>query len=87
MAIKFFVQKDNTRAGLSEDVENPIEEFKSLRENRRDLVQDKLIRNNTWMKDLSRDDVDARKSSFKKDLEEARQVNGSADEDVEMSEL
>jgi paired amphipathic helix protein Sin3a len=84
---QFFVQKDTTRCGIKEDVENPIEGFKNLRETRRDLVQDKLIRNNAWMKNMSRDDVDARKSSFKKDLEEPKQVNGASNDDVEMGEL
>ncbi|KAF2736640.1 hypothetical protein EJ04DRAFT_462701 [Polyplosphaeria fusca] len=84
---QFFVQKDTTRAGLNEDIENPAEGFKSLKESRHDLAQEKLVRNNAWMKDLSRDDVDAKKSSFKKDIEESKQVNGASDEDVEMGEL
>lgn len=86
--IMYHVQRDAIRSGISEDVPNPVEEYKLLKDTRRELVQEKLFRNNAWMKDLSRDDVDARKDRFKKDLEEPDK-NSKAEEaeDVEMEEL
>jgi paired amphipathic helix protein Sin3a len=80
--VQYFIQPDATRAGLSESVPNPTEEYKALNDSRRDRVQEILVRNNSWMKDLSRDDVDARKAAFKKDLEEVRK--GGDDDDVDM---
>jgi paired amphipathic helix protein Sin3a len=86
--IMYLVQRDAIRSGISEDVPNPVEEYKQLKESRRELVQEKLFRNNAWMKDLSRDDVDARKDRFKKDLEEPEKGAQAEDgEDVEMEEL
>ena len=82
--VQFFLQPDSVRAGLSQSVAKPTEEYKGLNDSRRDRVQEKLVRNNTWMKDLSRDDVDAKKASFKQDLEQAKKV--SDDDDVDMEE-
>ncbi|KAF2270735.1 hypothetical protein CC78DRAFT_528469 [Lojkania enalia] len=81
---QYFVQKDHVRSGLSEDVPNPIEEYNAFRDARRDLAQEKLVMNNAWMKDVSRDDVDARKAAFKKDLEEPRKTANGDDDDVDM---
>lgn len=83
--VQYFLQPDAVRAGVSEAFPNPTEEFKALNDSRRDLAQEKLVRNNTWMKDLSRDDVDAQKAAFKRDLEQAKDVKD--DEDVEMAEV
>ncbi|KAF1946319.1 hypothetical protein EJ02DRAFT_249718 [Clathrospora elynae] len=80
--VQYFLQPDATRMGMSETVQKPAEEYKKLNDERRERVQEILVRNNSWMKDLSRDDVDAHKTAFKKDLEEARKVVD--DEDVEM---
>lgn len=82
--VQYFLQPDSVRAGLSESVPKPAEEYKTLNDARHNRVQELLIMNNSWMKDLSRDDVDAKKAAFKKDLEEARK--GADDEDVEMDE-
>jgi paired amphipathic helix protein Sin3a len=49
---------------------------------RGERAQEVLVRNNSWMKDMSRDDVDAKKAAFKKDLEEPRKATD--DDDVEM---
>jgi len=82
--VQYFLQSDTVRAGLSQSVTKPAEEYKALNDSRRDRVQEKLVRNNSWMKDLSRDDVDAKKTAFKKDLEQARKA--ADDDDVEMEE-
>ena len=82
--VQYFLQPDIVRAGLSEATPNPLEEYKALNDSRRDRAQEILARNNTWMKDLSRDDVDAKKASFKKDLEEPSKVTD--EDDVEMQE-
>jgi paired amphipathic helix protein Sin3a len=79
--VQYLLQPDNVRAGSS--VTKPTDEFKSLNDTRRDRIQEKLVRNNTWMKDLSRDDVDSKKSSFKQTLEQAQTAT---DDDVEMEE-
>lgn len=81
--VQYLVQPDNVRAGLSSSVSKPVDEYKSLSDSRRDRAQEKLVHNNTWMKDLSRDDVDSKKTSFKQDLEQAKT---GADDDVEMEE-
>jgi paired amphipathic helix protein Sin3a len=81
--IQYFLQPDSVRAGLTNIITKPAEEYKSLNDSRRDRVQEKLVRNNTWMKDLSRDDVDTKKTSFKQDLEQAKVDN---DDDVDMDE-
>lgn len=81
--VQYFIQPDAIRAGLSESVPKPIEEYKALNDSRRDRVQEILVRNNSWMKDLSRDDVDAKKAAFKKDLEEPKKVVDSDDVDME----
>lgn len=84
--VQYFVQADKARSGLSEDVPNPVQEYGALKEARKDRVQEKLIRNTSWMKDVSRDDVDARKSAFKKALEEVKAVKDNEEEDVEMAD-
>lgn len=83
--VEYFVQPDKARSGLSESIPNPIEEYKGLKESRRERIQELLIRNTSWMKDVSRDDVDARKAAFKKDLEEPKVIKDD-EEDVEMAD-
>lgn len=73
----YYMLPDNVRNG------NNIEELKTLHESRKELVQKILVRNNEWMKNLSRDEVDEKKSSFKKDLEEPKKIS-SDDDDVDM---
>ncbi|KAF2013402.1 hypothetical protein BU24DRAFT_236899 [Aaosphaeria arxii CBS 175.79] len=85
--VQYFVQPDRVRAGATEGLKNPEEEYKALRESRKERIQERLARNTTWMKDLSRDDVDAVKAALKKDLEEPKKVDQQAEEeDVEMAE-
>jgi paired amphipathic helix protein Sin3a len=81
--VQYFLQPDSVRSGLTHAVSKPAEEYKSLNDSRRDRVQEKLVRNNSWMKDLSREDVDARKAAFKSDLET---VKPDSEDDVDMDE-
>jgi paired amphipathic helix protein Sin3a len=80
--VQYFLQPDNVRAGITTNVTKPVEEYKALVDSRRDRAQEKLVRNNTWMKDLSREDVDAKKAIWKHDLEQVK----VDDDDVEMDE-
>lgn len=80
--VQYFLQPDAVRAGVSEAVPKPSEEYKKLNDDRRERAQEILVRNNSWMKDLSREEVDAKKAAFKKDMEEPRKVTD--DEDVDM---
>jgi paired amphipathic helix protein Sin3a len=82
--VQYILKPDNVRAGLSSSVPKPADEYKGLNDSRRDRVQEKLVHNNTWMKDLSRDDVDSKKTSFKQDIEQAK---AGTDDDVEMEEV
>ena len=84
--VQYFVQPDATRAGLSESVPKPVEEYKALKESRAERVQELLVRNNKWMKDLSRDEVDARKLAWKQALEAAAKSTDSDGEDVDMAD-
>ncbi|CBX95321.1 hypothetical protein LEMA_P024730.1 [Plenodomus lingam JN3] len=80
--VQYFLQPDFVRAGLSESVPKPVEEYEALIKARKERATEILCMNNAWMKDLSRDDVDAKKAAWKKDLEEARTVTD--DDDVDM---
>ncbi|OSS54046.1 hypothetical protein B5807_00884 [Epicoccum nigrum] len=82
--VQYFTLPDTVRAGGSESSPQPNEQFKSLNDARRERAQEKLVRNNTWMRDLSRDEVDSKKSAFKQGIDEVKQANDN--EDVEMSE-
>jgi paired amphipathic helix protein Sin3a len=84
--IQYFLQTDATRAGFSESVPKPVEEYKTLKDLRQDRVQELLVRNNSWMKDLSRDEVDARKLAFKQDLDVGAKSADSDGEDVDMAD-
>jgi paired amphipathic helix protein Sin3a len=81
--VQYFLQPDAVLAGVSEAIPKPTEEYKKLNDERRERAQEKLVRNNSWMKDMSRDDVDAKKAAFKKDLEEPRKVTDDDDVDME----
>jgi paired amphipathic helix protein Sin3a len=80
--VQYFLQSDAVRAGVSEAVPKPFEEYNKMNGERGERAQEVLVRNNSWMKDMSRDDVDAKKAAFKKDLEEPRKATD--DDDVEM---
>lgn len=82
--VQYFTLPDAVRAGVSESTPQPDEQFKTLSDTRRERAQEKLVRNNTWMRDLSRDEVDSKKSAFKQGIDEVKQANDN--EDVEMSE-
>lgn len=81
--VQYFLQPDAVRAGVSEAIPKPTEEYKKLNDERRERAQEVLVRNNSWMKDMSRDDVDAKKAAFKKDLEQPRKVTDDYDVDME----
>ncbi|KAJ4382894.1 Transcriptional regulatory protein sin3 [Didymella sp. IMI 355093] len=82
--VQYFTLSDAIRAGLSNGASQPNDKFKLLSETRRERAQEKLVRNNTWMRDLSRDEVDSKKGAFKKSIEEIKPA--SDNEDVEMAE-
>lgn len=82
--VQYFTLPDTIRAGVSEGAAKSNEQYKVLNDARRERAQEKLVRNNTWMRDLSRDEVDSKKAAFKKGIEEVKQGNDS--EDVEMAE-
>ena len=60
-------------------------EMEALREARSGLAQEKLVMNNAWMRGISRDDVDARKQAFRKDIDLPRAVEVEGD-DEEMTD-
>jgi paired amphipathic helix protein Sin3a len=74
--VQYFVQPDEIRAGVGSK-----EEYETLIESKKERVQELFVRNNEWMKNLSRDDVDERKAAFRKDLDEPRNAD-----DVEMTD-
>lgn len=82
--VQYFTLPDTIRAGASENSLQPTEQYKALNDARRERAQEKLVRNNTWMRDLSRDEVDSKKAAFKKGIEEVKQANDN--DDVEMGE-
>ncbi|KAF2869392.1 hypothetical protein BDV95DRAFT_577227 [Massariosphaeria phaeospora] len=84
--IQYFLQPNPSRAGLSETVSNPVDEYKGLVDAKRDRAQERFVRNSAWMKDLGRDDVDASKLALRNDFDVARKAeSGDEDEDVEMA--
>ena len=74
--VQYFLQPDEIRAGVGSK-----EDYAALVEAKKERVQELFVRNNEWMKDLSRDDVDEKKAAFRKALEEAKRVD-----DVEMTD-
>lgn len=82
--VQYFTLPDTVHTAVSESMPPPLEQFKALNDARRERAQERLVRNNTWMRDLSRDDVDSKKAAFKKGIDEVKQAN--SDEDVEMAE-
>lgn len=84
--VQYFVQSNKTRAGVTDQSLTTFEDHKVLKESKRDRAQEILIRNNNWMKDVSRDDVDARKAAFKKHLDEPQAVEQNDDDDVQMAD-
>lgn len=82
--VQYFALPGTIRAGVSKSTPQPNEQYKVLNDERRERAQEKLVRNNTWMRDLSRDEVDSKKVAFKKGIEEVKQTNNN--EDVEMAE-
>lgn len=74
--VQYFVQSDETRSG-----DGSKEEYDALVESHKERVQELFVRNNEWMKNLDRDEVDKNKAKFRKDLDEPQKV-----EDVEMAD-
>lgn len=83
--VQYFVQPDATRSGASDNVSKPEERYEALKASKVERVRELLVRNATWMKDLSRDDVEARKMPFNELKEKPREVVPDEDEDVEMA--
>ncbi|KAF2278105.1 paired amphipathic helix protein Sin3a [Westerdykella ornata] len=82
--VEHIVHSGKVRSGLSDEGVKSAEDFTALKESRRERAQELLVRNTNWMKDVSRDDVDARKAAFKKRIEQPEAVAESTD--VEMTE-
>lgn len=74
--VQYFTQPDDIRAGIGSK-----EEYDALLESKKERAQELFVRNNEWMKNLNRDDVDEKKAAFRKDLDEPKKT-----EDVEMAE-
>lgn len=74
--VQYFLQADEIRAGVGSE-----EEYDTLVESKKERVQELFVRNNEWMKDLSRDDVDEKKAAFRKNLDEPKKP-----EDAEMTD-
>lgn len=49
------------------------------REERMEKVKEKLVRNNSWMRDLRREDVEGKKEAFRRDLEQVRGLDEEGD--------
>lgn len=77
--VQYFLQTHAVRAGLP----RTPEDFKALETARRERAREKLEYNPVWTKDLSQEDVVAKKTSLTKDKETVRDVG---DDDVEMEE-
>lgn len=83
--VEHMIHSNKMRSGLNDEGVKSAEDFSALKEFRRERAQELLVRNTDWMKDVSRDDVDARKAAFKKCLEQPESVD-EANMDVEMAE-
>lgn len=81
--VQYFLQPDFVRAGLSESLPTPMKDYEALVKARKERVIETLCMNNSWMKNLSREEVDAKKAAWKRMLEEAPKIT---DDDVEMEE-
>ena len=75
--VQYFVQSNDVRTGVASN-----KEYETFLEAKKERVQELFVRNNEWMKDLSRDDVDQKKAAFRKDLDEPKMT-----EDVEMGDV
>ena len=81
--VQYFLQPDFVRAGLSESLPTPMKDYEALVKARKERVIETLCMNNSWMKNLSREEVDAKKAAWKRMIEEAPKIT---DDDVEMEE-
>ena len=75
--VQYFVQSNDVRTGVASN-----KEYETFLEAKKERVQELFVRNDEWMKDLSRDDVDQKKAAFRKDLDEPKMT-----EDVEMGDV
>ncbi|KAF2442152.1 hypothetical protein P171DRAFT_433710 [Karstenula rhodostoma CBS 690.94] len=74
--VQYFVQPEEIRSGAGSKAE-----YEALVESHKERAQEFFVRNNEWMKNLDRDEVDKNKAKFRKDLDEPQKV-----EDVEMAD-
>ncbi|KAF2498321.1 hypothetical protein BU16DRAFT_558387 [Lophium mytilinum] len=82
--VDFLVQTDAVRSGFREG----DAEMSRKTASRNESASERLLMNTTWMKDVSREDVDARKDIFRKETEGSpSNVNGTVDSDETMGEV
>jgi paired amphipathic helix protein Sin3a len=82
--IQYFVQPMAT-AARSAPVSS--EARKTLRDSRFERVRELMLQNNPWMKDLSQEEVEARKLAHKNDMEKPREAKKEGDaDDIEMAD-
>ncbi|PVI03678.1 hypothetical protein DM02DRAFT_611980 [Periconia macrospinosa] len=84
--VQYFVQPDATRSGIAESISNPDEAYKASKSSKGERILDALVRNSSWMKDVSQDEVDARKAPFA-ELKDKARTEQNDDEDVEMADM
>ncbi|KAF2806646.1 uncharacterized protein BDZ99DRAFT_573392 [Mytilinidion resinicola] len=81
--VDFLVQKDAVRSGFREGEA----EMSRKTASRNDSASERLLMNTTWMKNVSREDVDARKDLFRKETDDnPSNVNGTVDSDETMAD-
>jgi paired amphipathic helix protein Sin3a len=81
--VDFLQQSDAVRSGFREGEV----EMTRVASARTEAAFEKLVMNNAWMKDLSREDVDARKAAFRKEFgDNVSKVNGKAAVDETMAD-
>lgn len=76
--VDYLVQNDAVRSGFLDG----NEEMQRVAETRHEIMQERFVMNNAWMRNLSRDDVDARKTAFRKNVEEPAAVPAEAEAEV-----
>lgn len=82
--IQYFVQPVATTVGSAPV---PKEDRNVLKESRAERVRELFLHNNAWMKDLSQEEVEARKVAHKNDMEKSREAEKEGDvDDVEMAD-
>lgn len=81
--IQYFVQPNGAAGSASASKED----VSALNESRRERLRELWLQNVAWMKDLSQEDVEARKVAHKNEMEKAREAEKEVEAgDVEMAE-